>query len=156
MNTVVLALGNELLADEGVGIHAARQLRNIPLPQQVKIVLAGTAILEVITDIEHAENIIILDAMKGGEAPGTVYRAPFEDCSSSPCIASMHGFDIFRAMALAEKKILPTVLILGVEPAQINWSMELSEVVKKSLPHLIDATLIELEGFNIYLHLTMT
>ena len=145
METIILGLGNDLLADEGVGVHTCRMLQQRSLPQYARIVIAGTAILDTISEVEHAERIIVVDAMKGAAAPGTVYRIPFEQCSGSGCIASMHGFDIFRTIALLERTTQPHITVFGVEPELIGWSLELSETVTKSLPFLIDAILQEIQ-----------
>ena len=144
MLTVILGIGNELLGDEGVGVHALRILRDEELPDQIRCVEAGTAILEILPDLEEADRIIILDAMKDGHAPGTVYRIPFAECSGAPCIASMHGFDIFRVMALAGRSVPPPTVVFGVEPEQISWSMQLSPPVTEAMPHLLDAVRREL------------
>ena len=144
MQTVILGLGNELLGDEGVGVHAARRLGREILPKQVKVVEVGTAILDALYELEQADRIIILDAMKDGRSPGTVYKIPLEQCSGAGCIASMHGFDIFRVMALAGRNTPPPVTVFGVEPGEIGWSMELSPAVANSLPYLLDAVISEL------------
>lgn len=144
MQTVILGIGNELLGDEGVGVHAARRLEREQLPKRTKIVEVGTAILEALPELEQAERIIILDAMKDGRSPGTVYKIPLEQCSGAACIASMHGFDIFRVMALAGRTTPPPVMVFGVEPGEVGWSMELSPPVAASLPYLLEAVQVEL------------
>jgi hydrogenase maturation protease len=144
MQTVILGIGNELLGDEGVGVHAARRLGREKLPKQVKVVEVGTAILDALHELEQADRIIVLDAMKSGGSPGTVYKIPFEQCSGAECIASMHGFDIFRVMALAGRNTPPPVTVFGVEPGEIDWSMELSPAVANSLSYLLDAVISEL------------
>ena len=144
MQTVILGIGNELLGDDGVGVHAARRLGKKNLPKQVKVVEVGTAILDALDELEQADRIIILDAMKDGRSPGTVYKIPLEQCSGAECIASMHGFDIFRVMALAGRNTPPPITVFGVEPGEIDWSMELSPAVANSLPYLLDAVISEL------------
>lgn len=144
MNTVILALGNELLGDEGVGIHAYGLLQQKQIPMNTTLVEVGTAILDALPELEHADRIIVLDAMKGGEPPGTVYKTLFKHCSGAPSIASMHGFDIFRTMALAQRTTSPHVVVFGVEPEQICWSMDLSETVTKSLPIFLMQYLLSL------------
>lgn len=146
MHTVILGIGNELLGDEGVGVHAARRLERENLPEQTKIIEVGTAILEALPEFEQAERIIVLDAMKDGRSPGTVYKIPLEQCSGAACIASMHGFDIFRVMALAGRTTPPPVTVFGVEPAEVGWSMELSPSVAASLPYLLEAVQVELRA----------
>ncbi len=110
----------------------------------MKVVEVGTAILDALDELEQADRIIILDAMKDGRSPGTVYKIPLEQCSGAECIASMHGFDIFRVMALAGRNTPPPITVFGVEPGEIDWSMELSPAVANSLPYLLDAVISEL------------
>jgi hydrogenase maturation protease len=144
MQTIILGLGNELLGDEGVGVYAARQLQKEKLPEKTRVVEVGTAILDALPELECADRIIILDAMKDGGSPGTVYKIPLDDCLKSANIASMHGFDIIRVMALTGRDIPPPVMVFGIEPAQICWSMALSPVVAESMPYLLEAVWQEL------------
>ena len=145
MQKLVLGLGNELLADEGVGVHAVRLLQDKRLPETVKVLEVGTSILDALEELERAERVIILDAMKDGKAPGTIYKIPLDDCRGSSCIASMHGFDIFRVISLTERSDRPHAMVFGMEPEFIEWSMNLSSTVAESLPHLVRAVLNELE-----------
>jgi hydrogenase maturation protease len=147
MQTLVLGLGNELLRDEGVGVHAARQLLKEGVPGNSRVVMVGTAIIDALPELERADRLIVLDAMKSGGQPGTVYRIPMEHCSGASCIASMHGFDIFRAMALTGRTGSLPATVFGVEPLEIRWSMDLSARVSACLPHLLIAVQRELAGF---------
>lgn len=146
MQILVIGLGNELLADEGVGVHAVRRLQKAQLPVNVVILEVGTAMLNVVSELEHAERIIVIDAMKGGELPGTVYKVALDECSGNMQIASLHGFDIFRVLALAGRSDVPPVTVFGVEPMLIDWSMTLSSVVDESLPALLEAVMSELRN----------
>lgn len=145
METVILGLGNELLGDEGVGVHAIRRLRQEKLPDSIKAIEVGTAILDALPHFEQADRIIVVDAVVCGGLPGTVYTIPLDRCSGAPCIASMHGFDIFRVLALAERRDFPVVTVFGVEPQLLGWSMALSPQVTDSLPYLIEAVLKEIQ-----------
>ena len=148
MKTAILGLGNELLGDEGVGVHAIRLLAKEKLPEDILLVEVGTAILDALPILEKAENIIISDAMKGDERPGTVYSIDMGDCKGAGCIASMHGFDIFRTMALAGRAEPPTVKVFGVEPEFIGWSLELFENISKSLPYLFEGVYREVDHLS--------
>ena len=144
MYTLILGLGNELLGDEGVGVHAVRLLQQETLPEGTMIVEVGTAILDALPMLENAGRVIVLDAMKDGNPPGTVYKIPLDECSGSACIASMHGFDIFRVMALAGHSTLPPSMVFGMEPEELGWSMRLSATVTEALPYLIESVQEEL------------
>jgi hydrogenase maturation protease len=148
LETVILGLGNELLGDEGVGVHAIRRLQQEKLPGSIKVIEVGTAILDALPLFEQADRIIVMDAMKSNGPPGTVYKIPLDQCSGSACIASMHGFDIFRVLALAERHEPPPVTVFGVEPQSLGWSMVLSPQVADSMPYLIEAVLKEIQQVN--------
>jgi hydrogenase maturation protease len=139
VRTLVLGIGNLLLCDEGIGIHVVRALQQEQLPTDVVILEAGTAFLDALPEIELADRIIVVDAMKAGEAPGTVYRISFKDCAKPECIASLHGFDLSRVLFLAGREIYPEVIVIGVEPARIEWGMEISPLVRPAIPLAVDA-----------------
>ena len=59
---------------------------------------ASTSAVEL--DQSRVGRVSRVDAMQAQGHPGSVYRIDLKDCSGSGCIASMHGFDIFRVLAL--------------------------------------------------------
>lgn len=144
MNTLILGIGNLLLCDEGVGVHAARALMQRVLPQNVTVTEAGTAFLDVLPEIENADRILLVDAMEGGGAPGSVYRVPFDQCRHPGALASLHGFDMSRVLFIAGNDRAPQVTVFGIEPQRIEWGTELSEPVRRSLPALEEIILQEI------------
>jgi hydrogenase maturation protease len=144
MKTLVLGMGNLLLCDEGVGVHVARALAQRNLPPDVSVVEVGTAFLDVLPDIEKADRILLIDAMEGGAAPGSVYRVPFEQCRHPDMLASLHGFDLSRVLYMAGSVRAPEVTVFGIEPARIEWGTELSPVIQRVLPAVEKAILNEL------------
>ena len=139
MKTLVLGIGNFLLGDEGVGVHAAHALMASDCPEGVTVLEIGTAILDALPALETADRVIILDAIKADGNPGSIYRIPLNGCQQKTSIASMHGFDIFRVMAMTGRKERLDGVVFGVEPYYMGWSMELSPQVKAALPALVDA-----------------
>jgi hydrogenase maturation protease len=144
MKTLILGMGNLLLCDEGVGVHAVRALSQRELPPDVAVVEAGTAFLDVLPDIEKADRILLIDAMEGGGTPGSVYRVPFDECQHPEMLASLHGLDISRVLYMAGNDRSPEVTVFGIEPARIEWGTELSPVVMRALPAVEEAIFIEL------------
>ena len=144
MNTLILGMGNLLLCDEGVGVHVARSLSRRELPPGVEVVEAGTAFLDVLPSIEKADRILLVDAMEGGAAPGTVYRVPFEQCQHPDMLASLHGLDLSRVFYMAGNHRSPNVTVFGIEPSRIEWGTELSPAVARVLPAVEEAIFKEL------------
>ena len=141
--TLVLGLGNLLLGDEGVGVHVAEELLRDPLPSGVVVLDVGTAVLDALPAMEAADRIVVVDAVQDGQAPGTVYRVPFDEMHHPEVIGSVHGFDLSRALALIGRHDRPEVVVIGVEPELVAWSLELSPPVREALPAILEAVRAE-------------
>jgi hydrogenase maturation protease len=153
MKTLILGVGNLLWGDEGIGVHAARELLEEELPEGTKVLDVGTSILDTLTELEKSERVIVLDAIKAEGIPGTVYRLDIDCCESPNDIASMHGFDIFALLALTGRNMPTEVIALGIEPASLDWSTKLSPQVSKALPFLLDSVKREIRGQDPYFRL---
>jgi len=71
-NTLVLGVGNTLLADEGAGVHAMRYLKDhYDLPDTTYLD-AGTLSFTLAADIAEADNLIVFDAAQIGAEPGDI------------------------------------------------------------------------------------
>jgi hydrogenase maturation protease len=138
VKTLVLGVGNLLMGDDGVGVHAAMALCRQGGIDGAEVLEVGTAILDALPALEAAERIVVMDALCGGDIPGTVYRIPLSSCADNSCIASVHGLSLIRILALYGKQV-PEGVVLGVEPEHIGWSMSLSSRVENALPKLLEA-----------------
>lgn len=142
---VVLGIGNELLGDDGVGVHAVRLLAQ-RRPGSLEVFEIGTSLFDAASALKDACRAVVIDAMEGGGAPGTIYKCLLNQCPPNPATASVHGLDM-RAVALyAGLEKTPEVTVVGVEPAFIGWSMELSKPVREALPRLIEEVVKEAEA----------
>lgn len=153
MKTLILGIGNLLWGDEGVGVHAVRELLEEELPEGTKVLEVGTSILDALGELENSERLIVLDAIKAEGIPGTVYRLHIDNCESPNDIASIHGFDVFALLALTGRNMPAEVIAFGIEPASFDWSTKLSPQVSKALPFLLDSVKREISGQIPYFQL---
>jgi len=135
--TAVLGLGNLLLGDEGVGVHVVHALQQQILPVGVQTADIGTALLDAIPLLEECNRFIVIDAVKAGGKPGTLYCMPLSEMNEKACMASLHGVDLHRVMRLSRRTGAPEVLVIGIEPDRIDWSLELSPSVSAALPMVL-------------------
>jgi len=84
---IVLGVGNELLSDEGIGIHVVKEIqqKNI-FPSEVEVMEGGTDGFGLINIITDTDRLIVIDSIKGGSMPGTIYKFDIEDAPSTPDI----------------------------------------------------------------------
>lgn len=148
-NLSIIGIGNSIMGDDGVGIHAVSKLREMELPASVEVFDAGTDAFYALEAMDGKDKVIILDACRGNNTPGTLYRFicdPIHGKWESAFRLSMHGMNFMDIiMASDALKLPPEIVLLGVEPEMIDWNTELSPKVKETLPVLIDMILRELD-----------
>jgi hydrogenase maturation protease len=142
--TVVLGLGNLLMADDGVGLIAlARLEEEWFVPRDVELVDGGTWGMNLLPVIESAGRVILLDAIDLGDPPGTLIRLEGDEIPRFLGLKlSPHQIDLREVLALSELRgTLPNELIaLGIQPARVEMSTTLSPVVEARLDQLVHMT----------------
>ncbi len=147
-DTVVIGVGNTILSDDGVGVHAARKLQADPrVPEGVTILDGGTLGLELLPYAADASRLLLLDAVNTGQAPGTLTRMTASDVLATSAGQSVHQLgvaDLIAALALIATRP-QDIVVLGVQPANTDWGASLSPEVASALPHVVNAALAQLQ-----------
>lgn len=137
---IVLGLGNLLLQDDGVGLSLLEALRSIPskLSDQVELVDGGTQGISLLGRIEGRRGLLILDAIRLGDPPGTLHVFEGEDLPSvlPPSATSGHEGncgDLMRA-AMLLGSLPPQIALVGLEPEVVRTGMGLSPQVNAAVP----------------------
>ena len=130
---LIVGLGNILLRDDGVGVHAIRELQKNPLPG-VMAVEVGTAVLDALHLFEWADRILAIDAMQAGGSAGTLYSLRVADVEDRKSQASLHELNLLAALRFLSNGKRPPIVILGVEPEIIDYGLALSPKVEAILP----------------------
>jgi hydrogenase maturation protease len=147
--TLVVGLGNLLRGDDGIGVRVAQALLARSLPAGVEVVDGGTPGLALVNLLEGRRRAIVVDAANVGRAPGEFVRFTADEVNllgGDPAI-SIHDAGLGDALLLARVLgVLPQeVVILGVQPANLDWDQMLSPAVQAALPGLVAAVLEELD-----------
>jgi hydrogenase maturation protease len=148
MGKFVVGVGNVLLRDEGIGCHVVHALEGISFPD-VKIIDGGTC-PDMLQFLEDADKLVIVDAVKGGGTPGQIYRFHLEDITlEQKPFLSIHDVGLVDSLMLLQLwHNTGEIVIIGVEPREINWGLELSPELQEKMPQIIDAILSELNNTN--------
>jgi len=144
---VIVGIGNLILKDEGVGIHVVRELAKRELPPGVKVIDGGTATIDLLPLMYETKRIIVIDAMEGRGQPGTLYRYRAEDLLDTPDMPfSLHQMGFLNVLRLARQLggHRAYLTVIGVEPGEISFGMELTPEVKNVVPKVIEAVFEEL------------
>ena len=145
---VILGIGNTILSDEGVGVHAALALlARYVLPEGVEVIDGGTAGMELLDALADADLLLVLDAIKAHRSPGSVVclRGPevpvFFRSKLSPHQVSI--CDVLASLEFAGHAPRDLVLI-GVEPLSLELGLEMTPTVADSLPEMLRLAIAEL------------
>jgi hydrogenase maturation protease len=144
---LVLGIGNILLKDEGIGVRVAEQMMTMTLPPHIEVMDGGTGGLDLLYAIEGRTKVIVVDAVKAGSPPGTLFRFTDKDLAQKKgFIRSAHGIDFSDVISAATYfKTKPSdIVFLGIEPFDLTVGMELSPKIEEMIPVLINLVMKEL------------
>ncbi len=130
---VVIGLGNPLMGDDGLGLAALERLRDYALRPEVELVDGGTWGMNLLPVIEDADELILIDAIDTGAAPGTLIRLEHGQLPRYLATKiSPHQVDLRDVLALAELRgTLPAdTVAIGLQPASIELRNSLSDLLR--------------------------
>jgi hydrogenase maturation protease len=146
----VLGCGNTLVGDDGVGIRAIEKLQEMTLPSNVEVIDAGVGGMAILSWIEDADKVVIIDAVQtGNEPPGTVYE--FTDKEMPPSdmfMLSLHDLNLVDTLNVGRvvQKMPDEIVIIGVEVKRVaEFTKELTPEVESAIPEVLELVLKELK-----------
>lgn len=133
---VILGIGNLLMSDDGVGVHAAQSLALNP-PPGTEVIDAGTDVLSTLPYLENATHALIIDAVRAGGKPGTTYSFAEDELSHRLDTPTAHAVNLFASRHLLPPGTSwPVIRVLGIEPELLGYGMSLSATVAATLPDI--------------------
>jgi hydrogenase maturation protease len=146
----VLGIGNTLLRDEGLGVHVVNYLISTHSSHgEIDIVDGGTLGFELLTTVENANGLVVVDAAMLGLEPGTieVLRGQEMDGYLGLPRRSAHevGLRDLLDMARLNRSLPPRRALIAVQPACIEWGESLSAAVSDAITSAASAVLQVIE-----------
>ena len=144
--TIVIGLGNPLMADEGIGPAIVGALAGLAeagkLPtQDVEYLDGGCGGMYLLHSIAERKKVILIDCAKMGLEAGEIRRFMPEDVNTVKQMThlSLHEIDILRVIEMAKMidQCPEEIVIFGIEPAAITPQLHLTETVQKRLPEYL-------------------
>ncbi len=140
---LVLGIGNYLMGDEGIGVHAIHFLGKKQLPENVDIVDGGTGSFDLMPLISAYKKVIMIDATMDENPVGTVKVLYPKFAKDFPRTLSSHDVGLKDMIdALEVNNELPQISLITVSIGEIiPMNTELSAGVKNSLESIYNTIL---------------
>ncbi len=147
--TIVLGLGNPLMADEGVGPAVIERLGLIAEQYpDVEFVDAGAGGMTLLHLLDGRSKAILIDCAKMDTAAGTIRRFAPEQVESVKKLThqSLHEADIMRIIEIARQldQCPQEIVIFGIEPERIDVDRQLSPTIAAALDGYVELIRSEL------------
>ena len=138
--TLVLGIGNTLLADDGVGVRIIETLRGDPEMAERMLIDGGTLSFSLLSHLEDAQAMLVVDAANLEATPGTV--RVFEAAAMDRFIRRTRGRSVHEVgladlmdMARLHECLPPQRALVCIQPERVDWGELLSPAVRAATPH---------------------
>jgi hydrogenase maturation protease len=136
---LIMGVGNYLMGDEGVGVHAAQQLMSLGLPDYVDVVDGGTGGFHLLEYFEKYSRVILVDATLDGQKAGTIRLIRPKFAADFPKSMSTHDIglrDMVNSLQLLGKIPDMHLFVVSIEYIQ-QQGVEMTDEVEAAMPELL-------------------
>lgn len=139
---LILGIGNILQKDDGVGVYVINEIidKVNDLPGDVEVFDGGTFGYDLLPVMSGRKKIIIVDALKIDDEPGSVYRFSADHLTDCNNKFSLHDVGVKKLvdmlMLMGET---PVIEVVGIVPEDISsLDIGITDSVKKSIPKAVE------------------
>lgn len=143
------------MGDDGIGVELVGELKKLLGSSEVECIDAGTAFFAIAPDLMDAETLIIVDAVSGGGASGTMYCLGLDDLNAmtepKKHPISLHDFGVVESLALERLRgnLPDTVVLFGIEPQRVALGVGLSAALRDKMGLYIERIMREIRACGI-------
>ncbi len=149
----ILGIGNLLMGDEGVGIHALNTLQeSYAFSPAINFIDGGTIGIDLIPYFEECKKMIIIDAVDSQEKAGYIVSLENEEIHYRfNTKLSLHHAGLSDVLSIIKLQEIqaPDMLLIGVQPEKVEMGLELSKTVGDKMPQILKTITNKLKEWGI-------
>lgn len=156
-NVLVLGLGNILNTDEGIGVHAIWEMQRLQKETNrypgIELVDGGALGMRLLSYVEDATHLILLDLADAGREPGELVELAGEDIPLYTGIkVSLHQvtFQEVLGVALARGNLTDYLYLIGMQPISLAIGAEPTPEGQAVIPRMIARTEEILQEWGVW------
>lgn len=141
LSTIIVCIGNELIADDAAGFEVYQRLAGI----DARLEYCGVGGIDLLSLIDGETDMIVVDAVQFGSAPGTVHVIPWEELPRASTEISAHGLGLRETIEigriLSPEKMPERITLIGIEGRCFNrtrdgMTREVFESIDNAVAHV--------------------
>ncbi len=150
MKTLVLGIGNDILGDDGVGIHIARAIASRIDNSDVTVEETGAAGLSLLERIKGYERLIIADAIFTHDTEvGKIHRLTLKDLAQTNDSVTPHEAALRTTLEIGNNlfpgEMPHDVVVFAVQTHDVDQvTGKMSKAVKAAVPEVVRMILAEI------------
>lgn len=136
---LILGIGNILLQDEGIGVHAIREMEKSEWPANIHLLDGGTGGFHILSLLQEYNTIIMIDASLDSSPIGTIKLIEPKFSKDFPKALSSHDIglkDLIDSAILLDSLPKIYLITITISPDQ-DIGMELTAKIKNKIPGII-------------------
>jgi hydrogenase maturation protease len=145
-DTVVIGIGNLIKCDDGIGVHAIRELQG-RVPAEVELVEGSIYCADLFCFLEGRSKVVFIDAIDAGEEPGAIFKfSPDEVRQKAAVPLSIHDFGLYELIQTARlmDQCPEDITIFAVQVKETDFGDQLTEKVAAAVPRVCELVLEEI------------
>jgi len=149
MKVIVVGIGNPIMGDDSVGIRVVEELKK---EVEVDTAILTTTTFEVLDKIMGYDKAIIVDGIKSGNEPGTIYELTVDDVFYTYSFTNTHNLSLATTLKIGylifPEKMPKYIKLIAVEVENIDFGKDCSPKVKNAIPKVVEMIKKELDLFK--------
>ncbi len=141
------------MSDDGTGVKVIQHLsEHYRFPPDVTLFDGGTLGLDLLPQLEGIDRLLIVDAIETGKPPGTLAKMTGDEIPvvmETKLSPHQMGLKDLLAVAMLQGIKPPEMVLLGIQPENIDLGMDLSPKVAARFDELVQKVIKELENWDI-------
>jgi hydrogenase maturation protease len=147
--TIILCVGNELIADDAVGFEVFSRLD----PGRIRLEYCGVGGIDMLPLLEGETDLIVVDAVQFGAEAGTVHVIPWHDLPAGSSAISAHGLGLRETMeigmTLYPDNMPERVTLVGIEGRCFNRTRDfMTQEVESAISRAVSIVRNLVQGGN--------
>ena len=149
--TIIICIGNELIADDAVGFEIYSRLDGRLAGCNTRLEYCGVCGIDMLPMLDGETDMIVVDAVQLGSPPGTIHVIPWDSLPLNSSAISAHGLGLRETIEIGSilyPQAMPErVTLVGIEGRCFNLTRDfMTKEVQDAIDKAVTSIEILLQG----------